>query len=104
MTPHGNPFPGRVEIGLRRNRVLEVTQVVSGIGEQFDEGDTEIRNVAFPPIGNQQWETIENQLAKTRVILGEIMDLRLGQRFRLALTNGCAIKIRRAINFEIEVD
>ena len=47
VTAHGDALPRRVEIGLGRDRVLVVAQVVADVGEQLDERDAEVRDVAL---------------------------------------------------------
>ena len=56
------------------------------------------------PVRNEQRHPVENQLAKTCVVFREVIDLRLGQRLRLAFADGRAIQIGRTIDFEIEID
>ena len=94
--------PRRAEIGLGCDRVLVVAQQIADMGEQFDEGDTQIRRIALLPVGRQGGDTVQHQLPEARVVFREVIELRRrGQRGedRLLLL---AVEVARAIGLERE--
>ena len=104
MAAHGDAQPRRVEIGFGRDRILVIAQMICGIRQQFHQRDAEIRHMPLTPLGQGEGETVEDELAEARVILGEIIDLRRRLRLARAIGSGLAIQVARAIDLEAEVE
>ena len=64
----------RFEESLVGDRVLEIRKVVADVGDQFDQRHAEVGGIAFDERGIQLWQQIEQQLAKTGVVLGLIVE------------------------------
>ena len=94
--------PRRVEIGLGRDGVLEIGEMVAGIGEQLDQRHPEVGRVALQPARVALRDQVEQQPAKTLIVLGEIVDQRFRHRLRRAVRIGAAVEIRRARGLEAE--
>src|SRR5207244_8145344 len=63
----------------------------------------DVRYVALRPVGDEQCQTIENELAKTGIIFGEVIDLRLLALFWRADLFGLAVQVARTPDFETKL-
>jgi hypothetical protein len=104
VPPHRRAPPRRAEVGLGRDRVLPVAQVVADVSQQLDERDPQVRRVALAPLGNQGGDAVEHQPAEAGVVFGEVADLRLRARLRRAGASPHAVEVGRAENLERETD
>ena len=100
MPAHGGAPARRIKVGLGRNCILIVTEMVSDIRQQFDQRDAQIRNVALLPIGHDQGKSVENKLAKAGVVFGQITDLRFRELLRRTCVLRSAIEIAWTTGFE----
>ena len=57
-----DPLARRVEIGLGRDRVLVVAELIADIGQKLDQHDPDIGNVAFAPVGHGERQAVEDEL------------------------------------------
>src|SRR5262249_54183855 len=78
QAPHGNPLSGGNQERFVGDGVLVVAQVVADIGEQLEQHHSDVGFVAFLPRGDQSWDVVDKNLAKTGVVLCEVVDERLG--------------------------
>ena len=78
--------------------------MVTDVREQLDERDTKIGRIALSPVGQKQRHSVENQLAETGIILGQIINLRLDAGLGWADVFRSAVEVRRAFDFEGEID
>jgi len=70
MTLGRDTLPNSIQESFVGNRVLVVTKMVTGIGQQFYERDTEVRRTAFQPLRIELGNKIKFKLPKARVVLG----------------------------------
>jgi hypothetical protein len=92
-----------VEIGLRRRpRVLEVAEVVTRIGEELDERHAEIGRQPLPPVGIAQRDQVDHQPPEALVVLGQVVERRVGQQLGRAFDVLPAVELGRAARLEAE--
>ena len=97
------PAAGGLEELLVRHGVLVVAQLVAHVREQLQERDAEVRLVALGPLGDTGGHEVQKRLAEARVVLGEVVDQRLGDLLGRALVVGPAVEAARAAGLEGEV-
>ncbi len=91
------------QIGLGRDRILVVAQLVARIRQQFHQRDANVGWVALLPIGHDERHAIENQPPETGVIFRQIIDLRRRKRRRRTHTHRLAVKVAGAFHLEGEL-
>jgi hypothetical protein len=64
-----------VEIGFGRDGVLVVTEKISHVREQLDDGDADVRYVPLTPLWHQQRQPVQGELPEAGVVLREVADL-----------------------------
>ena len=77
VAAHRDALARRVQVGFGRNRVLIIAEIIANISQHLDERDAEVWHVALGPVGDEQCQAIENELAKTCVVFREVINLRL---------------------------
>ena len=99
------PAAGGAEVGLGRDRVLAVGELVGDVGEQLDERDAEVGRAALASSRREQAEPVEHQPAEAsrspwRGSRSPAPSARLGR----AVAGGAQSKSRRALDLERELD
>jgi hypothetical protein len=104
MPAQRNPPARRLEIGLRRDRILLIAELIAHIGEKLDKGDAEIGDARLLPLRRELRHPVKHQAAEALVVLGEIIDVGRDRLLRRADVHWLAIEIRRAFDLEGEID
>ncbi len=104
MATNGNASARRVKIGFCGHRILVTAEVIPHIGQQLHQGNADVRHMALLPVRHHQRQTIQDQLAETGIILGQVVDLGLFFYFRRADSGRFAIEIAGAVYLETEID
>src|SRR5262245_25110278 len=77
--------------------------MVGRIGQQLDQGDTEVRGCTLAPAGDQLTQPVEHQPPETGVVLGEIVDVRWGLGLLRAYPLRPAVEFTWAFDLEAEL-
>ena len=103
MAAHGDPLARGVEVGLGRDGILVVAEVVADVGEQLDERDADVRDVALGPARQQQRQAVEDELAQAREVARQVVELRLLEPRLDARADRQAVEVARAVDVEDEL-
>ncbi len=104
VTPDRDASAGRAEIGLGRDRVLTVGQVIADVRQELDERDAEVGGVPLAPRGTERRDPVQEELPEARVVAGEVVDVDGWLRSRRADPLRFAVEVARAFHLEGEVD
>ncbi len=104
MSSHRHPLARGLEVGLGCDCVLIIREPVPDIGEQFDECDADIGNVALAPARDKEREPVEHDASQPVPIPGEIVDGDIGAILRRAIVHFSAVELARAAGFEVDID
>src|SRR5262249_19735868 len=96
------PLPDGIEISLVGDGVLEVAEVIAFVRQQFKECDAQVGRVALEPSRVELWDQVEEEPAETRVVLGEVVDERLGGALGWADFRRAAVEIDRTSGLEVD--
>ncbi|THD35873.1 MAG: hypothetical protein E7773_07950 [Sphingomonas sp.] len=73
MPSHRHSPPRGLEIGLGRDRVLIIAQIIGDIGEHFDQSDVDIGGMLGGRVARIGGEVVEHQRAKRGIVLRQEM-------------------------------
>ncbi len=107
MPPYRDAPAGRAEIRLRRDNILLVAQVITNIGQYFNQHDANVSRAALIPLWHQEGQAIKHQLAEARKVPREVINFGRLRQFRLTDLGRFTVDIMRidAIDVvEVEVD
>ncbi len=92
----GDAAAGGAQIGLRRDGVLLVAQLVADVGEQLDQGGADVGRVALVPVRLEEGEAVEEHPAERPVVLGQPVDGRMLEHRRRARIGLGAVQLALA--------
>ena len=104
MPAHRDASARGAQVGFGGDRVLVVAEVIGGVRQRLHQRDAEVRHVTLLPRRHVQREAVEEQLAEAGVVLGEVVDLRRGRRWRHARRLVGAVQRLRAVQAEVQRD
>jgi hypothetical protein len=96
--------PRSPEVGLRRDGVLVVRELVAGVRDQLHEHEPEVDRVPLRPLRHRLAQAVEHQPAEARVVLGEVVELRRRAELVGTFALDAAVELARAIDLEGKVD
>jgi hypothetical protein len=98
------PAAGRLQVRLRRNRVLAVRELVGDVREQLDERDPDVRRAALGPPGREQADPVEHQRPERLEVLRQVVDRRRLAELGRAVADRRTVEVGRALDLERELD
>ena len=104
MTADGDPLTRRPEVGLCRDSVLLITQLVGGIGQRFHQHDAKIRRVPLCPLRHEDRHAVEHETPEAGIILHQIIDIGRGNGLRRTKMLRRAIERARTLHLEGKLD
>ena len=79
--------------------------MVTGVGQQLDEGDAEVGRALLLPAGKDHRQPVQHQPAEAGVILGQVIDGRVGRRRGRGIGHGrVAVEVAGTPDLERELD
>ncbi len=100
MASYRDALPGGPQVRLGRDGILEITEVVADVGEDLHQGDAQVGHVPLLPVGHDQGQAVQDQLAKACVVLGEVADFGFGQHRRRTRIVHLAVDVAGARRLE----
>ena len=104
MPAHRHALACGAQVGLGRDRVLEVRDLVGAEGQRLGQRHHQVGRAAFLPVGHQHREPVQHQPAEALVIARQVVDVGCALRRRRAVVLHAAVEIAGTVDLEAEGD
>jgi hypothetical protein len=104
MPAHRHALARRAQVGLGRDCVLEVGDLVGAEGQCLGQRDHQVGRAAFLPVRHQHRQPVQHQSAEALVVARQVVDVGCALRQRRAVVLHAAVEVAGAVDLEAEGD